>query len=111
VFRQPAVPSVAAAAVAADAFLIDVREPYEWQAGHVENALHIPMGEIQQRLDEIPTDQEVVVVCKVGGRSAQVTDYLNKVGRTAVNLDGGMHAWETAGRAMVSETSAPPTVV
>jgi rhodanese-related sulfurtransferase len=111
VFGQPAVPSVAPADVAPDAFLIDVREPYEWQAGHVENALHIPMGEIQQRLDEIPLELEVIVVCKVGGRSGQVTGYLNTVGRTAVNLDGGMHAWEAAGRPMVSETSAPPAVV
>jgi rhodanese-related sulfurtransferase len=111
VFREPAVPSVSAAAVPADAFLIDVREQYEWQAGHVQGVLHIPMGEVQQRLAEVPADQEVVVVCKVGGRSAQVVGYLNQVGRRAVNLDGGMHAWEAAGLPMVSETAAPPAVV
>ena len=108
---QPVVPSVAAAAVAPDAFLIDVREPYEWAAGHVEGALHLPMGEVMQRLAEIPVEREVVVVCKVGGRSAQVVGYLNQVGRSAVNLDGGMYAWAAAGLPMVSDGAAPPAVV
>jgi rhodanese-related sulfurtransferase len=104
------VPSVAAADVPADAWLLDVREPYEWAAGHAPGAVHIPMGELVARLDEIPGDQDVVVVCKVGGRSAQVVDYLVQIGRSAVNLDGGMHAWQAAGRPMVSESQTPPTV-
>jgi rhodanese-related sulfurtransferase len=110
-FRKPPVPHVAAADVVDDAYLLDVREPYEWQAGHIERAVHLPMGDVMAHLDDIPADREVVVVCKVGGRSAQVVDYLNQVGRTAVNLDGGMDAWASAGRAMVSETGTTPTVV
>jgi rhodanese-related sulfurtransferase len=110
VFAKPSVPSIDASAVAQDAYLLDVREPYEWEAGHVEGAVHVPMGEVMARLGEIPVDRDVVVVCKVGGRSAQVVGYLNQVGRTAVNLDGGMYAWVRAGRPMVSESGAAPTV-
>ncbi len=117
-FGHTPVPSVAAADVAPDAYVIDVREPYEWQAGHIETGaasvaelVHLPMGEVQERLAEIPLEREVVVVCKVGGRSAQVVGYLNQVGRTAVNLDGGMYAWAAAGRPMVSETGGPAAVV
>ena len=109
-FAKPSVPSIAAADVAEDAYLLDVREPYEWQAGHVAGAVHVPMGEVMARLAEIPVDRDVVVVCKVGGRSAQVADYLNQVGCTALNLDGGMYAWVRAGRPMVSESGAAPTV-
>jgi rhodanese-related sulfurtransferase len=111
VFRQPPVPTIAAAAVAADAYLLDVREPYEWEAGHVEGAIPMPMGEVMARLDQIPADRQVVVVCRSGHRSAQVTAYLAQLGRQAVNLDGGMHAWDAAGLPMVSETGAPPAVV
>lgn len=117
-FGHSAVPSVAANAVAPDAYVIDVREPYEWQAGHmlqgaegVAELVHMPMGEVAQRLAEIPAEREVVVVCKVGGRSAQVTAYLNQVGRTAVNLEGGMSAWAAAGRPIVSDSSRPASVV
>ena len=108
-FRAP-VPSVHATAVAADAYLLDVREPEEWVAGHAPDALHVPLGEVTARLAEIPADRQVVVVCRSGARSAQATAYLNRTGRTAVNLDGGMHAWAAAGRPMVSETGQPPVV-
>ena len=117
-FGHASVPSVNAADVAADAYVLDVREPYEWQAGHmvqgaegVGELVHLPMGEVQQRLAEIPLEREIVVVCKVGGRSAQVVGYLNQMGRTAVNLDGGMYAWAAAGRSMVSESGGPASVV
>ena len=89
--------------------VLDVREPVEWAHGHIEGATHIPMNEIPGRLDEVP-DGQVLVVCKVGGRSAQVTGYLLQQGRDAVNLDGGMLDWEAAGRAMVSETGERPLV-
>ena len=90
--------------------VLDVREPVEWQHGHIEGALHVPMNEIPARLDELPTGQ-ILVVCKVGGRSAQVTGYLAQQGLEVVNLDGGMLDWESAGRPMVSETGQPPQVV
>jgi rhodanese-related sulfurtransferase len=92
-----------------DLAILDVREPVEWAHGHIEGATHIPMNEIPDRLAEVP-DGQLLVVCKVGGRSAQVTGYLLQQGRDAVNLDGGMLDWSAAGRAMVSETGQPPLV-
>jgi rhodanese-related sulfurtransferase len=94
-------PSVDAAAVPADAILLDVRENDEWAAGHAENAVHIPMNEIPARVAELPEGGRVHVVCRVGGRSAQVTQYLIAQGVDAVNVSGGMLDWETAGRPVV----------
>jgi len=90
--------------------VLDVREPVEWAHGHVEGAVHIPLGELMDRLDEIP-DRQTLVVCKVGARSAHATAYLLAQGRDAVNLDGGLLDWEAAGRALVSDTGRPPMVV
>jgi rhodanese-related sulfurtransferase len=111
VFGRNRVPAVGAADVPADAYLLDVREDEEWAAGHAPGASHLPMMEIPVRLDEIPVDRDVVVVCRVGGRSAQVVAYLQNQGRDNVrNLDGGMIAWAGAGRPMVSEDGGAPQV-
>lgn len=91
--------------------VLDVREPVEWHHGHVEGALHVPLGELVARLDEVPADRQVLVVCRVGGRSAQAVAWLAQQGREAVNLDGGMLDWAAAGRPMVSESGAPPQIV
>ena len=90
--------------------VVDVREPVEWSHGHIEGAIHIPLGELTSRLDELPEGQ-TLVVCKVGARSAQAVRWLAQQGRDVVNLDGGMLDWEAAGRAMVSDTGRPPIVV
>ncbi len=95
------IPTADAAAVPADAALLDVREQDEWDAGHVDGALHIPLGQVIARLGELP-DEKLYVLCRVGGRSAQVVQYLVQQGRDAVNVDGGMYAWQDAGRPMVS---------
>jgi rhodanese-related sulfurtransferase len=105
------VPTVSVQDLPADAVLLDVREPDEWAAGHVEGAQHIPMNDIPRRTAELDQDTDLVVVCKVGGRSAQVTAYLNQQGYRATNLDGGMLAWAAARRPMVSDPSAPPAVI
>ena len=91
--------------------VLDVREPVEWQHAHIEGALHIPLQTLPERVGEVPADQQVLVVCKGGGRSAQATMGLQQPGHEAVNLDGGMLDWAAAGRAMVSETGQPPQVV
>jgi rhodanese-related sulfurtransferase len=83
--------------------VLDVREQVEWDHGHIEGARHLPMMELVERRGEIPPGP-VLVVCRVGSRSAQQ-------GFDAVNLDGGMVDWAAAGRAMVSETGGPPQVV
>ncbi|MEJ7833586.1 MAG: rhodanese-like domain-containing protein [Nocardioides sp.] len=90
--------------------VLDVREPVEWAHGHIDGALHVPLADLPQRLADLP-DRQTLVVCKVGGRSAQAVGYLVQQGYDAVNLDGGMLEWEAAGRAMVSETGQPPQVV
>lgn len=104
------VPEIEANAVPADAYLLDVREPDEWVAGHAPQAVHIPMTQIQGRVDEVPADTTVYVVCRVGGRSMQVTAWLNQLGREAINVGGGMQSWEFARRPMVSETGQEPFV-
>jgi rhodanese-related sulfurtransferase len=109
------VPTVSADAVPADAVLLDVREDDEWAAGHIEGAVHVPMMQVPQRLDydagPITTDATIVVVCKVGGRSAQVTAWLRRQGYDATNLTGGMLAWQDAGRPMVGDGPGPATVL
>lgn len=90
--------------------VLDVREPVEWQYGHIEGAVHIPLSTLPMRHTELP-DAQTLVVCKVGGRSAQAVMWLQQQGREAVNLGGGMLDWADAGRPMVSETGRPPQVV
>ena len=104
-------PTVSVDEVAADAYLLDVREDDEWVAGHAPDANHMPMMQIPARIDEIPADRDVVVVCRVGGRSAQVVAYLQQHGLTrTINLGGGMSDWAAAGRPMVSEDGGAPRV-
>jgi rhodanese-related sulfurtransferase len=79
------------------AVLLDVREDYEWDDGHAPQAVHVPMSEISARVEEIPKDKTIVCVCHVGGRSARVAEALNGAGWVAVNLVGGMAAWQRAG--------------
>ena len=106
------VPTIDAAQVTDDAFLLDVREPDEWEAGHPPNAHHVPMMEIPGRAAEIPADRDVVVVCRVGGRSAQVVAYLRQQGFGNVyNLDGGMYAWAAAGRPIIGADGSAGEVV
>ncbi|MFE6777754.1 rhodanese-like domain-containing protein [Streptomyces sp. NPDC057702] len=108
-------PEVEAAAVPADGFLLDVREHDEWAAGHAEGALHVPMGEVVERFGELTEaaadGRRVHVVCRVGGRSARVAQYLLAQGLDAVNVGGGMLAWQAAGRPMVSDGEQPASVL
>jgi rhodanese-related sulfurtransferase len=87
----------AKAAVDGGAMLLDVREDFEWDDGHAPHAVHIPMGQLGERLGELPTDRMIVCICHVGARSAAVADALNRAGWTAVNVGGGMAAWAAAG--------------
>jgi rhodanese-related sulfurtransferase len=100
----------AVAALADGALLLDVRETDEWDAGHAPQAVHLPLSEINTRVDEIPTDRTIVCVCHVGGRSAMVADALTRGGWQAVNLDGGMRAWVAAGFDVVDSAGGPGMV-
>jgi len=78
--------------------LIDVREPEEYAEGRIPGAVLIPLGELSKRLDEVPTDKPVVLVCRSGNRSTQALQLLQKAGFTNVhNMTGGMRAWIAAG--------------
>lgn len=110
------VPSVAVTELAETlpegAVLLDVREPDEWAAGHAPEARHLPMSELAGRLDELPGDADVYVVCRSGGRSARVAAYLNANGWDATNVAGGMQSWAAAGRPVVSELpGAAPEII
>ena len=81
-----------------DVLILDVREQFEYDAGHIPGITLIPMGEVPTRLSEIPTDKEVILTCRSGNRSGQVTDFLRDQGYTNVhNMEGGIVAWQAAG--------------
>ncbi|HEY1105160.1 MAG TPA: rhodanese-like domain-containing protein [Agromyces sp.] len=80
-----------------DAYLIDVREAAELEPARIDGAHHIPLGELVARLDEVPRDRTVYVLCHVGGRSAQAVVYLEQQGVDAVNVDGGIVGWYREG--------------
>ncbi len=82
-----------------NAVIIDVRENDEWNAGHIDNAIHIPLNDIQNRLKELAKyqNQPVITQCRSGTRSARAADILAKSGFTNVhNMDGGLNAWQKA---------------
>jgi rhodanese-related sulfurtransferase len=93
------------------ALLLDVREPAEWRAGHAPGARHIPLGELEGRLGELPRDQTLVVVCRSGGRSARATSVLTRSGFQALNLNGGMGAWASVGLTVQTDDGEAGTVV
>lgn len=97
--------------VPADARILDVREDYEWEAGHVDGALHIPLDQLPERLQELDPEEDLHVICRAGGRSQRAAEWLDGNGYSAVNISGGMGAWAEAGKPMVSETDAEPTVL
>ncbi len=80
-----------------DFLLLDVREPDEIATASIPWATTIPMGEVPQRLEELPRDKPIAVLCHGGGRSARVTAYLNQNGFPAAsNVAGGIDAWSHA---------------
>jgi rhodanese-related sulfurtransferase len=104
------VPAIDAAEVPDDAYLLDVRQPEEWEAGHAPTAVHIPMGELSDRAAEIPRERDVYVICRSGARSEQVTVALNNAGWQARNVDGGMKRWVEVGRRLVNDSGSAPFV-
>ncbi|WP_353828975.1 rhodanese-like domain-containing protein [Agromyces sp. SYSU T0242] len=83
-----------------DAWILDVREDRELAQARIEDAHHIPLGALVERLDEVPRDRTVYVLCHAGGRSAQATQYLAGQGVDAVNISGGILEWSRSGLPM-----------
>ena len=77
--------------------LLDVREQDEWSAVRAQAALHIPMRQLPTSTDRLPESGTIACICHVGARSAVVADALVGAGYDAVNVAGGMDAWEAAG--------------
>jgi rhodanese-related sulfurtransferase len=87
----------------AGAFILDVRQPEEWNEFHVPDSTLIPLGELAARADELPKDQEIVIVCRSGNRSAQGRDILLEAGFTEVtSMAGGLTEWRAAGYPTIS---------
>jgi rhodanese-related sulfurtransferase len=95
--------STAAALQDRGAFVLDVREPSEWAAGHLPGATLIPLGQLPSRLAEVPRDRDIVVVCRTGRRSAEGRDILLGAGFDRVtSMAGGINAWKASGRPVVT---------
>lgn len=92
------------------AFILDVREDYEFEAGHVPGARHIPLAEIPMQYTELDPDEDTYVICRTGGRSAQAALWLTAQGFTAINVAGGSGAWIDAGKPIVSENGLDPVI-
>jgi hydroxyacylglutathione hydrolase len=90
-----------------DLVVIDVREPFEWDEGHIDGALHVPMPEALSRKDLVPAGRPKAVVCAGGLRSSTVISALSRAGLTDwYNVIGGMTAWQKAGYSTVKRSSA-----
>ncbi len=76
--------------------VLDVREPVEFISGHIEGAVLIPLGELGQRVQELPKDRPVVCVCESGSRSLSATRYLLSQGLDVINMNRGMIGWQSA---------------
>lgn len=95
--------SQAAAKRQAGAFILDVRQPEEWADAHIPGSTLIPLGDLESRINEVPKDQEIVVVCRSGNRSAQGRDILKQAGFSQVtSMAGGLNEWKADGYETVS---------
>ena len=77
--------------------LVDVRDADEWQTGHAPGARHIPLAELASRLADVPRERPIAFVCRSGGRSEVATELARRQGVEALNVDGGLLAWQRAG--------------
>lgn len=77
--------------------VLDVRNPDEYEEAHVPGVVLIPLGELVERVDEVPTDGPLPIICRSGARSMQAAEYLRGQGIDAMNVVGGTLAWIDAG--------------
>ena len=95
----------------AEVQVVDVRRPDEWEAGRIDGALHIPLDDLEDRVDELDRARPVVTVCRTGDRSDRAASWLRGEGVDAENLDGGVQAWAEAGLPLTADGGAPGAVV
>jgi len=104
-------PAEADRLVLAGAVMVDVREDDEWEAGHAPVAVHVPVGQVVDRMDELPADRTIVCMCRMGGRSGSVAAHLAGAGYDVRNIAGGMQAWAAVGLPVVDASGAPGRVI
>lgn len=91
-----------------DVCVLDVREQWEYEVGHIPDVLHLPMSQIGNRVHDIPTDKTLIISCKSGQRSGRVTNWLKHNGYEEVyNMQGGILAWNRAGYAVENADGEP----
>ena len=103
-------PAEADRLVAAGALMLDVREDDEWAAGHAPVATHLPMGQVVDRMGELPSGRTIVCMCRIGGRSGSVALHLAGIGYDVRNVAGGMVAWAAADLPVVDGSGGPGRV-
>ncbi len=91
-------------------YFLDVREDEEWVAGRIEGAVHVPLAQLPERLDDLDRAGPIVAVCRQGARSDYAAQWLRAQGHDAQNLDGGMEAWSEAGLPFTTPDGRPGTV-
>ena len=87
----------AAELIDSGAFLVDVRRPYEWEAGRISGATHIEMNDLANSAESVPRDQPVVFYCRSGSRSALAAAAFRQAGWDAYNLEAGLQDWVERG--------------
>jgi rhodanese-related sulfurtransferase len=104
-------PAEANALLQSGAVLLDVREDDEWEAGHSASAQHIRLSEVASRADELPENTTILAICRAGGRSQQAAEFLRAQGIDAMNVAGGMRAWDAAGLDVVAASGVRGAVI
>lgn len=109
--EAPDVPEVDAASLAArpaGATLLDIREPEEYARGHVPGAISLPQAELASRLEEIPREGTLYLICRSGTRSRRAAQFLHQRGIAAANVRGGTEAWRASGQPVEKGEPTPP---
>jgi len=91
--------------------ILDVREQDEWEAGRIDGARHLPMGEMSVHFQELPRDRLIVTVCRSGNRSGKAAEMLRAKGFAAEGLDGGLTTWVKAGLPIATGGGQPGRVI
>lgn len=94
----------------AGALLLDVREDNEWASGRIAESKHVPMNDVPDIWEELPSDRLVLCVCRSGARSGRVAKFLVERGLDAVNLEGGLLAWNVEGGILVGDIEVPTII-
>lgn len=103
---QASIPELQAALADGDVRIIDVREQFEYTDGHVPGSVWVPMSLVPLKVDEFRGETPAYVICRTGNRSGQVVMWLARQGIEAINVDGGIVAWQRAGHGVVTGMEA-----